>query len=671
VLGYGLPSVEQPCTADAGVTAFQRDHVDGYTARSLSPFSTMGLGLVSRGYADDLDVPTRPWVGAEHAEAFFTTQDLLDRTKTSTPGGGFKFVDRLQSAGTNISTYDRYTYYRLLSQLGTDSAPEDPDKLHLNYVNVGRFAVTNYLRWDDPTFNFVAEFGVPASVLFFTNAADRMLRHYSTEWLAADYAVYTNRFWDDQIITLTNIPVVVSNQFVYSPALHRILQVAANIWDTKDNPRAVQGLPTVFQPMFAMRNGNVYITNFVEVTSTADFPALAPVDLLAMTDRAAFLATNPPNILVYGVPPVVGARKGLPNFNEFQFEPIVTMTRKLQLRRAAGLIDQTNQFFTMSVAIPQAAEFWNSYATNFAPPYVVAITNFTTLTMTNDLGINFSRFFTTGERINSVTNWPSRLTGKRSFVEMVRTNLPGLPTLGYLPGPSSGGLVGFVSATNLSVFDESQNLIMPRWGLTISNRVQAMITRPDGRIIDYVVLGNMVYQTNLTDLMSDATSGTGDAYAQVWATNTSPVNPNLLTSRLGVIQQINISAGYAGSPPPPDEWRGFGANSESAVLAAIAGFRNFYDNPSSNGTVVVPYTPTYQFRVPMIWQANDPLVHYMSSDMFHLEKSRTTSPHQTAEHQSRRAARRDWLGERALQTVVQRVALRDFCHGSRCPQPGA
>jgi hypothetical protein len=251
---------------------------------------------------------------------------------------------------------------------------------------------------------------------------------------------------------------------------------------------------------------------------------------------------------------------------------------------------------------------------------VVAITNFTTLTMTNDLGINFSRLFTTGERINSVTNWPSRLTGRRSFVEMVRTNLPGLPTLGYLPGPSSGGLVGFVSATNLSVFDESQNFIMPRWGLTISNRVQAMITRPDGRIIDYVVLGNMVYQTNLTDLMSDATSGTGNAFDQLWATNTSLVSSNLLSGRIGIIQQINISRGDAGIPPPIDEWRPFGTFSPSSVDSAITQFRLSLES-TTNGLITVPFTPTYQFRVPMIWQANDPLVHYMSSDMFHLEKS--------------------------------------------------
>jgi hypothetical protein len=45
------------------------------------------------------------------------------------------------SAGTNVSSYNRYTYYRLLGQLGTDSAPEPTAKMNLNFDNlvVGNF----------------------------------------------------------------------------------------------------------------------------------------------------------------------------------------------------------------------------------------------------------------------------------------------------------------------------------------------------------------------------------------------------------------------------------------------------------------------------------------------------------------------------------------------------
>jgi hypothetical protein len=621
-LGYGLPSVGA-LYGVPGANAFNFDFVDGYSANVGFPFSTNGIGLVSAGYLNDPDNAARPWVGATHANAFFTIQDLFDRTKTATTSPGFKFADRLEIASTNLSTYDQYTYYRLLSQLGTDSAPEDPGKLHLNYVNVGGLAVTNYVPWTD-TARIQAALGntVNPALLFFTNAVDRMLREYSTDWLARDFVIYTNRFRTEQIITLTNIPVIVSNQFVYSPGLHRILQLAANIWDTKPNARALDRLPTVFRPRFVVRDENIYINGFVEEftddtirLNTVNRP---PVDLLATNNPAAMIPPDG-NILVYGVPPVVGARKGLPNFNEFQIEPIVSLTRKLQLRKVGRTITETNQFFTMTVLMPQAVEFWNSYATNFPEPVIIRATNFTTMIMTNDLGVSFSRFFTTGGELPIAANgWPRYKTGEtKSFVVMNRTTLPLLPTIGYLPGPSRSGAVGFVSATNTALFDDSQQLIMPRWGITISNRVQAMILRQSDRsILDYVVLGNMVYTTNITDIIADPPTGTGAGLDMLWATNALPSNPNFLSGRLGIIQQINISLG---SPSVSDaEWRGFGLET---VQAEITKFRNAYNNSTNDGFLAVPYAPTYQFRVPMIWQANDPLVHHMSSDLLYVEKS--------------------------------------------------
>jgi hypothetical protein len=623
VFTYGLPTVTD-LYGVPGANAFNFDFVDGYSANVGFPFSTNGIGLVSAGYLNDPDNAARPWVGAEHANAFFTIQDLFDRAKTSTGGGGFKFADRLEIASTNLSTYDQYTYYRLLSQLGTDSAPEDPGKLHLNYVNVGGLAVTNYVPWTD-TARIQAALGntVNPALLFFTNAVDRMLREYSTDWLARDFVIYTNRFRTEQIITLTNIPVIVSNQFVYSPGLHRILQLAANIWDTKPNTRALDRLPTVFRPRFVVRDENIYINGFVEeftLDSIQANTANRPVaDLLATNNPAAMIPPDG-NIMVYGVPPVVGARKGLPNFNEFQIEPIVSLTRKLQLRKEGRAITETNQFFTMTVLMPQAVEFWNSYATNFPEPVIIRATNFTTMIMTNDLGINFSRFFTTGGEIPIAANgWPRYKAGEtKSFVVMNRTNLPLLPTIGYLPGPSRGGIAGFVSVENTAVFDDSQNLVMPRWGITISNRVQAMILRQSDRaIMDYVVLGNMVYTTNITDIIADPPTGTGNPFTQLWATNALGTN---LTGRLGIVQQINISLGAYGIPPA-GEWESFGTFSPSTAANEITKFRDLYYNSNTNGFLTVPYTPTYQFRVPMIWQANDPLVHYMSSDLLYVEKS--------------------------------------------------
>jgi hypothetical protein len=63
---------------------------------------------------------------------------------------------------------------------------------------------------------------------------------------------------------------------------------------------------------------------------------------------------------------------------------------------------------------------------------------------------------------------------------MMRTNVPFLPQTLYVPNQGAGGFF----ATNQLVWDDSQQLVMPRWGITISNRIHGMISIwPGGRII--------------------------------------------------------------------------------------------------------------------------------------------------------------------------------------------
>ena len=80
-----------------------------------------------------------------------------------------------------------------------------------------------------------------------------------------------------------------------------------------------------------------------------------------------------------------------------------------------------------------------------------------------------------------MTGWPAAANktyndfpnNPASFVVTMRTNIPFLPLTGYLP--SRAGNNGFVNATNLNLYDNDQTLPAPRWGVTITNRIQAMI----------------------------------------------------------------------------------------------------------------------------------------------------------------------------------------------------
>ena len=112
-------------------------------------------------------VANTSWAGADNPNRFYSTQDLFDTSKIPTLARPGTFPDRLLMAGTNSDSYNRYTFYRLLSQLGTDSAPEPGGKMNLNYCNVDTNGyvvpnmATNFQPWQ------------PAQ--FFTNAAIRLL----------------------------------------------------------------------------------------------------------------------------------------------------------------------------------------------------------------------------------------------------------------------------------------------------------------------------------------------------------------------------------------------------------------------------------------------------------------------------------------------------------------
>ncbi len=97
---------------------------------------------INEAIPGNADNPGKPWAGAENTNQFFDLQDLFNTSKTTmglTPfqlAGQNDFSHRLLNIGYGPSTYNRYTYYRLLSQMGVESAPEQ-NKINLNYLNAG------------------------------------------------------------------------------------------------------------------------------------------------------------------------------------------------------------------------------------------------------------------------------------------------------------------------------------------------------------------------------------------------------------------------------------------------------------------------------------------------------------------------------------------------------
>jgi hypothetical protein len=489
-----------------------------------------------------------------------------------------------------------------------------------------------------------AQLSATNSVVFFTNVTDRLLRAYTTEWLSADYANYTNTFKVDQPFGVTGIPVYVNGQMAYASAVHRVLQVAANIWDAKTNRYDAFGpLPTVFAPRFTVSNNAVYITGYAEVQTTNDLSSLPALDLTLISSNN-LAAVVQPDSLIYGVPLVIGARKGLPNFNEYAMDTTFTVGRQLELRKSApggqSLIYQTNQFYTLNVAVQCGTEFWNSYRSNYTRPVNITANNRMTISLTDSnspSGTPVLKTVVFGGNINYTAGAPwlawSGAEADSSFVVPFRTNITLFTpaTVAYQPG---SGVFTNPAGTNYEV---DARLLLPNWRLVITNRVQATITdQATGRIIDYVLLGDMTYRTNLVTMFGQSPTSLG--FTGTWATN---LIGSQISGRLGIVQQILVSMGNAsvfGSSQLSDWATAYGTfpPNRAYEIAKFGAFflpfgaTGIFTDPvtgeqvaASNTNLIAyaPFNPLVAFTIPMSWQANDSLVHYIGRDMLELKSS--------------------------------------------------
>ena len=610
----------------AGANAFRTDLMDGY---GRGPYMA-GPNLPTLD-ADQINNNVGfGWPGAENPNHYFTTQDFFDPNKNS-----LGFYTRLRSAGYGVSYYDRYTYYRMLSQLGTDSGPEPANKLHLNYVNVLNRAVV-----PDAQTNFVAW----GTLQFFTNAADRLLQ--ATFPVAG---LNVRDFGVNAPLSVTNIPVLVSNHFVYTPALHRVFQLAANITDASTNYTVQRGadLPSVFRPKFRKQpNGfnpaitDIYIDGWVEDGGVTAY-LNKPLDLNDPADLATVGGVPDQNI--YGVPWVIGAKKGYPNFNEFAMQSISQITRKLQVVRptVTARATSTNQLFMLGVSNVFAFEAWNSYQTNYNRAVSVIVANDMSigLTYTNDPVLDPRGGGSTVRlTVGAVTNftvpgaWPgygSRLDpAKTSFVVPLQTNITFLPDSFFRTKAAPAFSTNMNDRVGLlRGFETAAGFLLPQFNFSVSNRIRfIMLDTATGRVIDYVQLNDLNGVRNLSAELSTSDTtiyldGRAGGLDQLfWQTNRPGVQ-SLASPPQGVLNQIEASLGNI----QVADWNSYGVGQAAGQLKEkeIDGFRvfmgltplRFPQTVNTNTIMQVPFTPTRKESQYITWQANDPLVHYTAADL--------------------------------------------------------
>jgi hypothetical protein len=477
--------------------------------------------------------------------------------------------------------------------------------------------------------------GMDTPLGFFTNVASRLLR-------------------SEMNLDLNQIQIWPTNQ--YTPAVHRLLQVSANLYDATTNrtvPGTTNGLgfPSVFRPIFARpsnaSNAPIYICGYAEITNAnMAYAGTAPqmLDPYSASDRANFMPLRRP--MFYGIPVIIGARKGWPNFNEFAMETQVQVVRRLQFFRDPANHDPdsspvvgTNQMYLLCISNVLGAQGWNSYCNAFSRSLdVIAVADVITV-LSNETGqvllgstgapTYFAGVLTTNSW--SAFNGVSDPAVQASFVVPLLTNFFCLTNSEYRfqPSPQFVGLTGIIESNLPSRFP------IPRWYLSLRTRLRFILVDKDaGRIVDYVNLDSARDPTQplmdiTTNLMADGVcSGLKDpGDGSEWCTNRLGGSTVDLVPPYGVLNQISICLGDFGmNTPQMVNWNNFivGSPVGGDVKKTIDWFRyQFGYSPFYySGTIFyksnvfcAPFSPVRLLYFSTRWQANDPLVHYTIPDL--------------------------------------------------------
>ncbi len=578
---------------------FLRDGIDGYGTgqKTTGPFDFTSLN------DPDMLMANLPWAGSDNPTNFYNLQsELFDTTRFP------DFASRMMAA----STIDGYTLQRLLSSIGTGSEPELqvelplPDgtwerhtKININYDNTYEItkalnhATTNYQNW--------------TALSFFTNAADLILRL---------------QFTNDPNRRITNLCIYnpTDGSLVYDEVVHRCLQLAANIYDasqpgTNANPPSAFSYPSVFRPLFSQNaDSSVFIVGYREVGGTMDgtnafnnawvngFKELVGTNILE-TDN------------VWGIPWVVGARKGLPNFNELSLSNSLGISRKIQFTKNSAVNHPTgtNQVMLFSLTNSVAVELWNSYATPFAREVQIIVTNWGRISFANEWGggTNVNYGASSSNSISSST-WLGYVDkSNNSFKIPFQTNRAILPDFTqFFEQPAlTGGRFHQTNDGYLTVSDCS-GFPVHNWTLNMTNNLACvMLDKATGRVLDFVNLGNRGVSSNL------------DAWLQAYNMDSYgiqlPNNPfltnganNTLNSppSKGVLNQIDVCWNRLGIPtkylkPSPYDF------------AEFLSLSNWWFSTTELSPKAAWFQPAALLSYNISYQANDPLVHYTYGDL--------------------------------------------------------
>jgi len=658
------------CAANYGnpyplsLSSFFAPYSPNYVQDGIDEYGILSL------FKGSYPLPTVPWPGGYTTNNFYNIQDVFDTNKTS-PG----FVSRLLTAGSRINSYDRYMFQRLLAGIGTGSAPElqtwvyadgittNPalqlptllrTKVNINYDNTHEItnglntSPTNLIPWTAETNGNPFGFTTNGALGFFTNAAEILLRSQNfriTNYDANGFVILTNPV-SYLHFGVTNIPIYSSTNpsIRYTEQIHRMLQLAANIYDATRGNSYVPGVslpyPSVFRPLFLATNYGgtnqaLFIVGYTNVTTDAYtnilFMSLHGLKLPSDTKIAY-------NDNVWGVPWVIGAVKGLPAFNRFVADTTWILTRKLLFQRVPAIGNPyfgnpnvppkyTNQFLIMSVSNSFGIEAWNAYQSNITAPCRVMASMYVSILLTNNSRLNPGWFATSFTNVANTFILPwsgvGQVNARRTTNGMLAFLLTNVAsrTPAYF-SESAGTFLPVHGSTNSAGFGYDIGTFRPgdlaqtnwplyNWTLAVTNQVMYALVDPfTSNAFDFVNLGPFGTNYVLTNLMYSGLmasspvanmGGSTTLSSTYW--NSAPAGPGLPS--IGVLNQISngvlLDSFFASELNPP-------TNNQSTLNSNL-----FFSCSNYMSPTFPPQTTNSLYAQTLL--VNDPLVHYTVGDL--------------------------------------------------------
>ena len=261
------------------------------------------------------------------------------------------------------------------------------------------------------------------------------------------------------------------------------------------------------------------------------------------------------------MPWIVGAKKGLPNFNEYSVESLVQVSRRLEVNKqhinnihpSMSANWRTNQMYTLGITNVFGMEAWNSY----------------TSTYPRRLAMDVRQSYQIGLWDHGITNRAGQV------LPVLITNLVSRPyrnftTLksNWLGGEFKVPLRAATTTVTNSIYSTARKrfypanraftnvfesgFAVPDWKLHITNRVQYFLLDLDlNRVVDVVNLDDMVTSMDITTQLSGQRPGSAGLFAggglndgSFWKTNRINPSQGIASPTLGIVDQIQVSRGH-------------------------------------------------------------------------------------------------------------------------------